>query len=235
MAISVVQRANNKTTGFTSAITATISAPTNGNNLIAVLSTSLANATPVTGFTYTGGTWVKAVSIEYTGPNYPAGGTADIWYLENVSGGGTGVQANTAVGTASRIMEVVEVSGLRTASSLDKTASTTSDDVISSVLFSTGTTAALSQSDEFAIGVIWVNNGTATATTSTGTLTLVTTILNTTDQMEHMEQITTTTTAKSGTVGLNPTPLSFKTCGAIATFKGASTATSYLPLLGVGV
>lgn len=234
MAISVIQRANNKAIG-TGPLTVTLgAAPTDGNFLAIVISTFLADANAVTSIAQTGTTWVKATNVEYTGPNNAAGGTVDIWYAENVSSAGTSIVITfSSAVSASRIAEAVEVNGPRLSGTLDKTQTSTTDQGISDG-WHTGTTATLSQASEFAVGGIWINS-TNSATVSGGTLSLITSIMNTVDELHYMENITAATTAQSGGVVLSPTPLGYSSCGAIATFKAPATASaSTLPLIGCG-
>ena len=76
----------------------TVNAPTDGNTLVAVISTRSTTANAVSSISQSGATWSRVAST--TGI---AGVTTEIWYAPNVSGAGTMVTININVLNASGI------------------------------------------------------------------------------------------------------------------------------------
>src|SRR5439155_25362197 len=72
----------------------TVSAPTDGNTLVAVISTRSTNVDAVSSISQSGATWSKVASTTGT-----AGVTTEIWYAPNVSGAGTTVTINVSGGS----------------------------------------------------------------------------------------------------------------------------------------
>ena len=127
----------------------TVPAPTDGNTLIAVISTRGTSAGRVTSMTQTGAIWARASQAANAN-----GTTTEIWYAPNVAGAGTTVTINQASLRSAAV--VLEYSGILSASSLDQTNSATGN----SATAATGTTPTTSQANELWIGGIGlVNSG----------------------------------------------------------------------------
>lgn len=194
------------------------STPTNGNFLVAVISTKRTSS-PVTSITQTGATWALAVSK--VGTTLGANNTTDIWYAENVSGAATTVTVNLG-GSTNASCVFAEYSGLATASTLDQTASD-ADDYGTRSTAVTGTTATTSQAVELWIGGVTDNTGN-TWTGTGGSFTKVaeslgTLVCNTLDEFIASSTGTASTSNTHASV-----PLSGQWTGAIATFKAPNTS-----------
>ncbi|MFT3681079.1 MAG: YDG domain-containing protein [Ferruginibacter sp.] len=122
----------------------TVSAPTNGNTMVAVIVTSGTTTNRISSITQTGATWVKAANVANTN-----GVETEIWYAPGVSGAGTTVTVNGAT-TLKMGAVVMEYSGVLAVSPLDRTA-TNSGNTNGGT---TGTTAATTQANELWIGAI---------------------------------------------------------------------------------
>jgi hypothetical protein len=138
----------------------TVTAPANGNSLVAVISTRRTSGNVVSGITQTGATWSKAAATTGT-----AGSTTDIWYAPNVTNAGTTVTI-TLIASARAAVVVAEYSGVLTANPLDQTAKTTGNNGTPV----TGTTPVTTQADELWIGGIGLVNSTYTYTVNSGPL-----------------------------------------------------------------
>lgn len=123
----IVQRKTGTNTSPATTLVITFdSTPTSTRTLVAVVGTPLSAASPVSSITSTGATWSRDVISKYTGPNYAAGGSAEIWRATNISSPGATVTINLASSTLAE-GEILELSSL-TATPTDKTATATGDD-----------------------------------------------------------------------------------------------------------
>jgi hypothetical protein len=130
----------------------TVSAPTAGNTLIAVISTRGTTGNLVTSISQTGVTWTRASQATNT-----AGVTVSIWYAPVAAGAGTAVTINLAASLFASAV-ITEYSGILSGSPVDQTASASGN----STNAVTGTTAATTQNDELWIGGIGVNDSSYT-------------------------------------------------------------------------
>ncbi len=164
---------NTGSSASTSFVVTLAGTPSNGNTLVAVISTRGTAINQVTGITQTGATWSRASQAANAN-----GTTTEIWHAPNVSGAGTAITINQASLRSAAV--VTEYSGILTASPLDQTANATG----ASIAPVTGTTPSTTQANELWIGGIGlsgsaytlgtVQNGFASITnaqTSSGTAT----------------------------------------------------------------
>jgi hypothetical protein len=159
---AVAARVNSTTCSNASAATigCTVTGPTNGNTMIAVIGTRGTTANRVSSITQTGATWVQASTA--TNAN---GVTVEIWYANNVTSAGTGVTVNLAA-TLKASAVIAEYSGLLTSGVLNQTANNTGN----STSPSTGTTGTTSQADQLWIGgMANINTSTYSAETNSFT------------------------------------------------------------------
>lgn len=217
MAITRAQSTTATTTAGTTIAVTYGSGPTNGNFLVAVISTKRTSS-PVTSITQTGATWVLAISK--TGTTLGANNTTDIWYAENVSGAATTVTVNLG-GSTNASCVFAEYSGLATASTLDQTASDADD--YGTRNNGSGTTATTSQASELWIGGITDNTG-STWTSTGGGFTKVAEALGTLVCTAFDEFIASSTGTASTSNGHSFVPLSGQWTGAVATFKAPNTS-----------
>ena len=120
----------------------TVTAPTDGNTLVAVISTRGTASGQVTGISQTGAAWLKAVeSVNASGE------TTEIWYAPGVYGAGTAVTINLAASLFASAV-IAEYDGVLSVNPVDETASSTGN----STAAATGTTATTSQADELWVG-----------------------------------------------------------------------------------
>lgn len=192
----------------------TVPAATDGNTLIAVVSTRGASASRVSSLTQTGATWERAAQSANAN-----GTTTEIWYAPNVSGAGTTVTINLAASLRAAAV-VMEYTGILLASPVDQTADSTGN----STAATTGTTPITTQQNELWIGGIGlvssdyglsgIQNSFAVVADAASTETTATQ----NSRVYALERIVTTTGAASsgGTVSA-----SSQWSGAIATFKAA--------------
>jgi len=149
--IAAATRVGTYATGSTGAAAAasfslTVTAPTNGNTLIAVISTrSTTVANAVSSITQTGAAWTRAVAANGTAAN---GTTTEIWYAPNVAGAGTSITVTLASSVYAAAV-VSEYNGVLAASSTDQSASSTN--TTASTGATTGTTATTSQATDLLI------------------------------------------------------------------------------------
>ncbi len=138
-----LQSATGTTT--TGSMTVTLgAAPTNGNTLVAVVSTRGTTAGRVTGITQTGATWARATQATNT-----SGSTTEIWYAPNVSGAASSLTINLAASLHAAAV-VIEYSGVLADNPLDQIANAAG----SGTAAVTGTTSVTTQADELWIGGI---------------------------------------------------------------------------------
>jgi len=192
--------------------TVTVTAPTSGNTLIAVISTRSTSANAVSSISQTGATWSRVASTTGT-----AGTTTEIWYAPNVSSAGTTVTVNLGASLFAAAV-VAEYSGVLSASPVDVTNTSTGNSA-SAVTGTTGTTA---QGNELWIGGIGLVNSTYTLTSILNSFASVANVASTNVTAGNnalvyaLEKIVTTTgTANSG----GTVSTSSLWSGAIATFK----------------
>lgn len=215
MAISRIQSTTATTTaGSTIAVTYG-SSPTNGNFLVATISTKRTTS-PVTSITQTGATWVLAISI--VGTTIGANNTTDIWYAENISGASTSVTVNLG-GSTNASCVFAEYSGLATSSTLDQTASDADD--YGTRTNTTGTTSTTTKANELWIGGITDNTGSAWIGAGGG-FTKVAESLGTLVCTAFDELIVSSTGTAVTSNSHTFVPLSGQWTGAIATFKDSS-------------
>jgi hypothetical protein len=210
-------------TGNTGASAATtiavnmVTAPANGNTMIAVISTRGTSSDRVTSITQTGATWTRAAQTVGT-----AGTTTEIWVAPNVAAAAAAVTINQASLLSAAV--VLEYSGVLAVSPLDKTASTTG----SSTAAATGTTVATTQAIELWIGGSGLVSSSYTLGNPNNSFTAVAsaqsshTTAASNAKVYALERIVggTGTASSGGTVST-----SSQWSGAIATFKAAATLT----------
>ncbi|HYW01517.1 MAG TPA: hypothetical protein VE862_08610 [Candidatus Acidoferrum sp.] len=211
--ISRIQYMRGTNSGATITVTLT-STPTNGNDLIAVISNEGSGQT-VNGISETGVTqWAKVVSGK-SGNNQAE---VEIWKAENVQGASKTIiitlSGTPAYGGSA---DVLEYSGLATSSSTDQTANTSGAGT-SSV---TGTTPTTTNANELRLGGI-SSYGTATSGPTNGFTLIDGSSTGTTGITSVLEKIVSSTgTASSGvSSGGN------WWAGTIATFEAASSTTT---------
>jgi hypothetical protein len=210
-------------TGNTGASAATtiavnmVTAPANGNTMIAVISTRGTSSDRVTSITQTGATWTRAAQTVGT-----AGTTTEIWVAPNVAAAAAAVTINQASLLSAAV--VLEYSGVLAVSPLDKTASITG----SSTAAATGTTVATTQAIELWIGGSGLVSSSYTLGNPNNSFTAVAsaqsahTTAASNAKVYALERIVggTGTASSGGTVST-----SSQWSGAIATFKAAATLT----------
>lgn len=213
MAIVRVQSTSAVSAGAATSLALTLgAAPTNGNFLVAVITTTGTTANRVSSISQTGATWVKSHEVLNNM-------SLEIWYAENVSGAATGITINYAASVTSSAV-VVEYSGIATSSSIDQTASNsgtypgTAD---------SGTTATTSQANELwfagladnqAIGVSW--------NAPSNSFTEIVESNNIGIEVVAEERIVSSTGTANTAAAHSIAPLSGDWCGIIATFKEAT-------------
>jgi hypothetical protein len=142
-ALTRVQSTTGSTAGSAaSSFGVTVSAPANGNTLVAVISTRGISSNRVSSISQTGATWTKASEAVNA-----SGETTEIWYAPNISGAGTTVTINLAASLFASAV-VAEYTGILSASPVDKTATDTG----TSTTPDTGTTATTTQGAELWLG-----------------------------------------------------------------------------------
>ena len=210
-------------TGNTGASAATtiavnmVTAPANGNTMIAVISTRGTSSDRVTSITQTGAAWTRAVQTANAN-----GTTTEIWYAPNVAAAAAAVTINQASLLSAAV--VLEYSGVLAVSPLDKTASITG----SSTAAATGTTVATTQAIELWIGGSGLVSSSYTLGNPNNSFTAVAsaqsahTTAASNAKVYALERIVggTGTASSGGTVST-----SSQWSGAIATFKAAATLT----------
>jgi hypothetical protein len=139
-------------TSTSSSVSVTMGAtPTQGNVLIATVSSSMYPSGPATvsSITQTGVTWTKQANNAYNSE-----WDAEIWYGVIGSGASTSVTITlSATANYGAVVDICEYSGLNTTTFLDKTATNGG----SSTTTDTGTTATTTQANELWIGAITTN------------------------------------------------------------------------------
>lgn len=189
-------------------------APSDGNSLIAVISTRGTSASRVSGITGGGATWSRVAQATNT-----SGSTTEIWYGPGVSSGTTDITITQASLRSAAV--VIEYSGLLAPASLDVAASNTG----SGTTASTGTTAPTSQANEVWIGGIGIAGSSPTLSAITNNFTTVDNAASTRSvassnaRIYALERIVTATgaAATGGTLSA-----SAQWSGAIATFRAAT-------------
>jgi hypothetical protein len=147
-AITRENSATCQTAAAATSVSCTVTAPTNGNTLVAVIGTRGTTADRVSSISQTGATWTRAQ--QSTNAN---GVTLEVWYATNVSSAGTGVTINLAASLKAAAV-VAEYSGINSASPVDVSATATGN----STTVSTGTTSTTSQADQVWIGGVAIIN-----------------------------------------------------------------------------
>lgn len=150
MAFSLVNNNVPKTGSAVTSLAVTITAPTNGNALVACIATSGTSTGRVTSISQTGATWNKVVEVANSNVN---GNTSEIWVALNVSGAGTTVTINLAASLIA-IGWVGEYSGLASSSATDKTATNTGN----SSTVDSGTTASTTQASELVVASLAIHD-----------------------------------------------------------------------------
>lgn len=223
-AITRIQSAKNATSG-TSVVVTLGSSPSDGNFLLANISTGQTLTGQVTSISQTGATWVRANQVA----NVTSGAETEVWYAENVSGAGTTITIN--LGASILVAAIVfEYSGIVTSGSLDQTA--TNNGVLPSVPDS-GTTGTTAQANE-----LWF--GGFTHSTTGGTLSSLTNGFTLIDDSTAVGIIRNVTGEKIvGATGTANTSFIYSVApfldvwtGTMTTFKAAATvATTDDPML----
>ena len=151
--VARVQSASGNTgTNTAATISVTMTrAPSNGNTLVAVITTRGTSTGRVTSISQPGATWSLAAQAANTG-----GSTTEIWYAPNISGAATAITINQA--TLRSAVVVMEYSGVLAVSPLDQAAGTTG----SGTAAASGTITATAHADELWIGGIGLVRATYT-------------------------------------------------------------------------
>ncbi|MCX6865999.1 MAG: YDG domain-containing protein, partial [Verrucomicrobia bacterium] len=200
--------------------TVSMTAPTSGNTLVAVVSTRSTTASAVTSISNTGTAlaWARAVQ---TTPSSST--TTEIWYAPVLSGAGTDITINLSASIFAAAV-VGEYSGVLTPGPVDVTANNSNGS--NSTATSTGTTATTTQANEVWIGGIGLRSSGYTLGTPTNSFTAVTnassgsTTATNNARVYFLEKIV----SAAGTANSGGTTTSSRWSGAIATFKAASTS-----------
>ena len=211
-------------TGFSSKSSSTsftvnmVTAPVNGNTLIAVISTRGTAANQVSGISSTGAAWGRVAQSTNT-----SGSTSEIWSAPVGSGAGTVVTISTAQGRCAAV--VIEYSGIVAASAVDQTAASSGGNSTSPV---TGTTPTTTQSSELWIGAIGYPASTPTLGSLLYSFVTVASAQSSSfssgsnAKIYALERIVNATGTASSGGTLNAT---VQWSGAVATFKAAATST----------
>ncbi|MEI6605089.1 MAG: YDG domain-containing protein [Verrucomicrobiota bacterium] len=125
--------------------------PSNGNTLVAVITTRGSSINRVSSISQNGASWSRAAQAANSG-----GSTTEIWYAPNISGAGTAITINQAALRSAAV--VMEYSGVLAINPLDQTTGTTGNGTAAA----TGTTAMSAQADELWIGGIGLVRATYT-------------------------------------------------------------------------
>ncbi|REG91197.1 YDG domain-containing protein [Flavobacterium aquicola] len=224
--VRVQSKVGNSGTGATS-FNVTVTAPVNGNTLVAVISTRGTTAGRVTSITQTGAIWTRATQAANAG-----GTTTEIWYAPNVSGAETLVTINQVASLRSAAV-VMEYSGILMVSPLDAIGN--SSNATNNIAASTGTTPTTTQANEVLIGGIGLVSSGYTFGTPTNSFTAVANDASThttpsnNARVYALERIVSGTGAYSSgaTIGT-----SSRWSGAIATFKAVLPSGTALTLGG---
>ena len=199
-------------------------APSNGNTLIAVISTRGNSDGRVTGITQTGATWTRAV--QRTNVN---GTTIEIWYTTALSSAGSGITISQANLRSAAV--VIEYSGLLLPESIDVSAGNSG----SGTTASTGTTGTTSQANTVLIGGIGFASSSPSLSSISGSFSQVATAASTNGtagnnaEVFALERIVTSTgTFFSGGIISATTQWS----GAIAAFRATIPSGNPLSLSG---
>jgi len=195
-----------------------VTAPVNGNTLIAVISTRGTAANQVSGISSTGAAWGRVAQSTNT-----SGSTSEIWSAPVGSGAGTVVTISTAQGRCAAV--VIEYSGIVAASAVDQTAASSGGNSTSPV---TGTTPTTTQSSELWIGAIGYPASTPTLGSLLYSFVTVASAQSSSfssgsnAKIYALERIVNATGTASSGGTLNAT---VQWSGAVATFKAAATST----------
>lgn len=202
----------NSGTGATTYNVTLASAPTNGNTLVAVLTTRGTSAGRVTGIGQPGASWSRVAQVANSG-----GVTTEIWYAPAVANAGTAITITNATSLRAAAV-IIEYRGLLAADAIDKTANATGN----STTAVTGTTPATTQGAELWLGGIGIADGRRTLSSIGNGFSIVASpksgSLNVDAMIYALEKIVSTNGAASSGGTLNS---SDAWAGAIATFKAA--------------
>lgn len=233
MAITLVQH-NPFTAGSAPASGTYSPAPTNGNNLIlvAAFDGSTGTSPHISSVSQTGATWVKAVALNIDDTTRVT--SAEIWYAENVSGAGTSVTVNFAGTYQGGWLDLIEVSGLATSSSLDLTATNHGS---GGTTIDSGTTGTTTTANEFWVASLCeIETAAVTYSAPTNGFTLLEQGWTSFAQGGLCYKIVSAT--GTANVAVTSSAIPFEWAGAIATFKGAgagpTAAKQLLSMLGCG-
>ena len=214
--LRVKSATGNSGTNAVTSFSVTLPSPTDGNTLIAVISTRGTSAGRVTSLTQAGAVWARAAQAANAN-----GTTTEIWYAPNVSSAGTSLVVTQASLRSAAI--VLEYSGVLTASSLDQTNSATGNNA---TVF-TGMTPTTTQANELWIGGIGLLNSTYTLGTPTNSFAAVTSAQSTNAtagnnaKVYALERVATVTGAAASGATVST---SSQWSGAIATFRAVQAA-----------
>lgn len=223
MSLAIVDRGNNHVVGATSFTVTPTGAVGNGSNLVLLISTSGATTGRVSSISQTGATWTKSTEVA----NATGVITAEIWVAHSVSGVGTNAATINLAASLTAQALMYEVTGAASSSSIDKTQTSTGDDGSGSP--TTGTTAATTQANEIAIGMVAINQTNAMIT-PTNSFTLESDLNGSLPHFAGVYKIVSATGTQGTTLTFSIPPLSYQWAGAIVTMEavqvGASNAAS---------
>ena len=230
MAISLVQHKSG--TSATNTVTITLTSTGSGNALIVVASYAiLAGTGPNLSSVTLGGSGAGFSSQVYFSGDSANNGSLAIWANYSIAGSQTSLVVTAPAGNTPIAVDVYEVSGGLNA--LDK-APTPVAVQATGATWASPTTAVLSKSAEFAVGVVFGWNNAGTALTFTGPASVWTnetqlTPSTFTGQLSGY-QITTTTSALTYSGTTNTTGTNLNYVAGIATFVTGSTLGNVSPL-----
>jgi hypothetical protein len=195
----------------------TIPVPTNGNALVAVISTRGTSGNRVSSITQSGAVWTRASQGTNT-----AGSTVEIWCAPNVTNAGTTVTVNLASSLFASAA-VMEYSGLVATNPADVSAGSFGN----SINANTGSTPTTTQTNEVWVGGFSLANSTYTLSALLNSFISVTNVASTsgtTGNNAKLYAIERIATAKAAALSGGTVSSSSQWSGTIATFKGGVTS-----------
>jgi prolyl-tRNA editing enzyme YbaK/EbsC (Cys-tRNA(Pro) deacylase) len=205
----------------------TVPVPTNGNALVAVISTRGNAGNQVSSITQSGAVWTRASQ----GTNTASGGsTVEIWCAPNVSNAGTAVTVNLASSLFASAV-VMEYSGLTTNSPADVFAGASGN----SISASTGSTPTTTQTNEVWVGGIGLDTSADTLSAILNSFISVTNVASgngTAGKNALVYAIERIAAAKAPALSGGTVSSSAQWSGTMATFKAALSSGTPLVLSG---
>lgn len=217
MAQTITNRGNHAAVASTTNAVTPSGSVANGSNLVMTIGYLNGTAGKVSSITQSGATWVqKSAQSNATG-----GTTSEVWVAENVSGVGTNAATVNFGSSLSSQIQLMEVTGSATSSSIDKTATSQGND--GGGFPTTGTTSATTMAAEIAIGVITLDVSGAIASADNG-YTVLSDLNVSVPHMTTVYKILSATGTTGTTLAFSFTPVSYNWAGALVTMKGSAGA-----------